>query len=337
MMQIVELAEKHWEDAAALVAARVRELRRALPILPQQYEDGATVLPLMADLAAHVPGVAAIVQGQLAGFLFAMVLPSFKSKRTAYSPVWANGARAGEAAEDAGHVYQQLYASLAPRWLANGCVVHALSALAHDRAGLDGLYWLGFGLNNVDAVRDLSPLAPADLQHAADLSIRRATAGDIDDIMRLGDGLRRHLAAAPIYLPYMDPDTAGEYREWLAQPGNVQWLAYRGATAVAEVRCEPTNDTAGAIAADRGTTFITSAYTMPAERNSGVASALLAQLLAHARASGSERCATDFESANLPGARFWMRHFQPITYSVLRYVDERALYAHAERQAEDIW
>lgn len=333
MMQIVELAEKHWEDAAALVAARVRELRRALPILPQQFEDPATVLPRIADLAAQVPGVAAIEQGRLAGFLFAMVLPSFKSKRTAYSPVWANGAQA----DNAGRVYQELYAGLAPRWLANGCVVHALSVLAHDRPGLDGLYWLGFGLNNVDAVRDLSPLAPADLQHAADLSIRRATAGDIDDIMRLGEGLRRHLAAAPIYLPYMDPDTAGEYREWLAQPGNVQWLAYRGGTAVAELRCEPTNDTAGAIAADPRTTFITSAYTIPSERNSGVASALLAQLLVHARAWGCERCVTDFESANLPGSRFWMRHFRPITFSVLRYVDERALYAHAERQAEDIW
>ncbi len=333
MMQIVELAEKHWGDAAALVAARVRELRRAAPILPQQYEDGGTVLPLIADLAAQVPGVAAIEQGRLAGFLFAMVLPSFKSKRTAYSPVWANGVQA----EDASRIYQELYAGLAPRWLANGCVVHALSVLAHDRAGLDGLYWLGFGLNNVDAVRDLTPLAPADLQHAADLSIRRATASNIVEIMRLGEGLRRHLAAAPIYLPYMDPDTAGEYRDWLVQPGNVQWLAYRGAMAVAEVRCEPTNDTAGAIAADPGTTFITSAYTMPAERNSGVASALLAQLLEHARAAGCERCVTDFESANLPGARFWMRHFQPITFSVLRYVDERALYAHAERQAEDIW
>ena len=336
MMQIVELAEKHWEEAAALVAARVAELRRALPILPQQYEDGATILPLIADLAAQVPGVAAMEQGRLAGFLFAMVLPSFKGKRAAYSPVWANGARAVGAGEDAARVYQELYAALAPRWLANGCVVHAMSLLAHDRAGLDGLYWLGFGLNNVDAVRDLSPLAPADLRHADDLSIRRATAGDIDDIMRLGDGLRRHLAASPIYLPYMDPDTAGEYREWLAQPGNVQWLAYRGGTAVAELRCEPTNYTAGAIAADPRTTFITSAYTIPSERNSGVASALLAQLLAHAHASGCERCVTDFESANLPGARFWMRHFRPITFSVLRYVDERALYAHAERQAEDI-
>lgn len=332
-MQIVELSEKHWEDAAALVAARVRELRRGLPILPQQFEDSATVLPFIADLAARVPGAAAVARGRLAGFLFAMVLPSFKSKRTAYSPVWANGALA----EDARRIYQELYAALAPRWLANGCVVHAVSVLAHDRAGLDGLYWLGFGLNNVDAVRDLSPLAPADLRHAADLSMRRATVDDIGAIMRLGDGLRRHLAASPIYLPYMEPDTAAEYCEWLAQPGNVQWLAYRGATAVAELRCEPTNDTAGAIAADPASTFITSAYTIPSERNSGVASALLAQLLDHARACGCERCVTDFESANLPGARFWMRHFQPITYSVLRYVDERALYAHAERQAEDIW
>jgi GNAT superfamily N-acetyltransferase len=265
------------------------------------------------------------------GFLFAMCLPSFKGRRAAFSPDWANGAQA----EDAPRIYQALYAALAPRWLANGCVVHALSVLAHDRPGLDGLYWLGFGINNVDAIRDLAPVpSPGGV---SDLIIRRATGQDVDDVARLGEGLQRHLAATPIYLPYVQPDTRADYVEWLAQPGNVQWLAYRDDIPIAELRREPTNYTASAMAADPGTTFITSAYTTPSARNAGVASALLAKLLEDARACGCERCATDFESANLSGARFWMRDFQPITYSVLRYVDERSLYAHAERQAADLW
>jgi hypothetical protein len=32
-----------------------------------------------------------------------------------------------------------------------------------------------------------------------------------------------------------------------------------------------------------------------------------------------------------------MRHFQPTAYSVVRYVDERAGYAHAQRRTEDFW
>jgi GNAT superfamily N-acetyltransferase len=156
-------------------------------------------------------------------------------------------------------------------------------------------------------------------------------------VAALGEALQRHLAAPPIYLPGIHLEGRADYLEWLAQPGHVQWLAWRDGAAVAELRLEPSNYTACAIAADAGTLFITSAYTVPEARNGGLAAALLGHALAAARAAGYVRVATDFESANLPGAAFWMRHFQPTAYSVVRYVDERAGYAHAQRRTEDFW
>jgi GNAT superfamily N-acetyltransferase len=332
-MQIVPLAPAHWEEAAALAAARVAALRGVLPMLPAQYEQGEAIYVLLAELAGRAPGVAALVGGRLVGFLTAMSLPSFKSKRAAFSPEWANAALDKNAVTDAGAIYQALYAALAPVWLANGCYIHALRVLAHDRRGLEGLYWQGFGLNNVDAIRDLTPLAAA----APGVVIRQATAADIDAVVTLGEGLQRHLAAPPIYLPLLQLDSRADYLAWLAQPGHVQWLACRGDEVVAELRLEPTNYTACAVAADPGTVFITSAYTVPAARQGGLAAALLAHALADARARGCSRIATDFESANIPGAAFWLHHFQPLGYSVVRYVDERAAYAHAARRAEDFW
>jgi GNAT superfamily N-acetyltransferase len=266
-----------------------------------------------------------------------MSLHTIKGKRGTFSPEWANGARP----QDASAIYQALYAAIAPRWLANGCFVHALRVLAHDRQGLDGLCWQGFGLNNFDAIRDLSSVNVAAPDSAAgglsDVVFRRATAAEIDDVSRLGEGLQRHLASPPIYLSYIQPDTRADHLEWLAQPRHVQYLAYRNGAAIAEMRREPSNYTACAIAADERTTFITSAYTAPEERSGGVAGALLQHLLEDARAEGCERCATDFESANILGARFWMRHFQPTALSVIRYVDERVAYAHAQRSAADFW
>jgi GNAT superfamily N-acetyltransferase len=332
-MQVVPLEQSHWEAAAALVAARVRALRRQLPVLPAQYEQAEAIYPLLAELAARAPGVAAMQGGQLVGFLTAMALSSFKGKRAAFSPEWANAAVGDNAADNAGAIYQALYAALAPAWLANGCYIHALSVFAHDRAGLDGLYWQGFGLNNVDAIRDLSPLPAA----VPNLQIRQAAAADVATVAALGEALQRHLAAPPIYLPVIHLERRAEYLEWLAQPGHMQWLALREGAAVAELRLEPTNYTACAVAADPGTTFITSAYTLPEARNGGLAAALLSHALASAREQGYVRIATDFESANIPGAAFWMRHFQPMAYSVVRYVDERAAYAHAERRLEDFW
>ena len=39
---------------------------------------------------------------------------------------------------------------------------------------------------------------------------------------------------------------------------------------------------------------------------------------------GYVRCAVDFEPENVLGARFWLRAFQPVCYSLFRQVDERA-------------
>lgn len=334
-MPIIPLQPAHWEDAAALVVRRVREVRDRLPMLPTRYETVDAIYPLLAELAGRAPGVAALDGARLVGFLTAMALPSIKGKRGTFSPEWAHGVigEAGGAGARAGAVYQALYAALAPAWLANGCYVHAVRILAHDRVGRDAFYWQGFGLNNVDAIRDLSPLTAT----VPNLQVRQATASDIDAIAALGEGLQRHLAAPPIYLPLRDLDSREDHLAWLAAPGHVQWLAVAGGAVVAELRLEPTNDTACVVAADAHTTFITSAYTLPAARNGGVAAALLAHAVADARTRGYVRVVTDFESANIPGAAFWMHHFQPLAYSVVRYIDERSAFAHAGRRLEDIW
>jgi hypothetical protein len=31
----------------------------------------------------------------------------------------------------------------------------------------------------------------------------------------------------------------------------------------------------------------------------------------------------DFEPQNIPAAHFWLKHFQPVCYSLIRHVDER--------------
>lgn len=316
-------------------------LRQQVACLPPEYEEPAVILPLLQELASRVPGVAALDGGRLVGFLCAMTLPTIKGKRGVFSPEWANAAAESDPRLHAGRIYQELYAALAPHWLAGGCYVHAIRVLAHDAVGRSGLYDLGFGLNNVDAIRDLTPVVGPQAEATASLPpgviVRRATADDIDAVAALGEALQRHLAAPPIYLPLIVPETRADHLAWLAGQGNKQWLALRGDTPIAELRCEPTNYTAVAIAADPHTAFITSAYTVPAARSEGVAAALLNCLLAELRAEGRRRCATDFESANLPGARFWLRHFKPTGYTVVRYVDERIGYVHEGRAGETVW
>jgi len=75
-------------------------------------------------------------------------------KRTAYSPEWANGAGLDESRR----VYEEMYRHLSARWVADGCFLHAVTLLGHDRQGIEGWHWLGFGLVAVDGVRELTPV-----------------------------------------------------------------------------------------------------------------------------------------------------------------------------------
>ena len=328
-LEIVPLRDGHLEDAAALVTARYRALREDVPSLPSRYEDVTSILPLLRDLAGQAPGVAAIRGSQLAGFLLGQVIPSFRGGRSVYSAEWANGAEA----QDSREIYREMYARLSARWVANGCFTHLVTVLAHDRRGIEGWHWLSFGLTGVDAMRDLSPVQG----DSAPVEICRAGLEDIEQAMALSEPLQRYLATAPIFLAFVERDAKESHEKWLANSANALWLAYHGGEAVACMGLEPSNPRACYVIRDEKTISITSAFTKERERNRGIGTALLNRSLDWARSAGHERCAVDFEPQNIPGARFWLRHFQPICYSLIRHVDERVAWAHEKRENKDLW
>ncbi len=327
-LEITPLQDKHLEDAAALVTASYRALRERVPSLPSRYEDVNSILLPLRDLAGQAPGVAAMREGQLAGFLLGMVLPEFRGKRGAYSPEWANAARA----EDSREIYREMYAHLSARWVADKCFTHVITLLAHDRETIDAWHWLGFGLTAIDAIRDLTPVQGT----SADIQVHRAGLEDIEQAMVLSQALQRHLATAPIFLVPEETLEKEFHEQWLANSDNVLWLAYRGGEVVACMGLEPSNPTACYIIRDERTTSITSAFTTESERGKGIGTALLNHSLDWARTVGYQRCAVDFEPQNISAARFWLRHFQPVCYSLIRHVDERIACAHEKRDDEDL-
>jgi GNAT superfamily N-acetyltransferase len=327
-LEIVLLRDEHLADAAALVTAGYRALREHVPSLPSRYEDASSILPQLRDLAAQAPGVVAMRDGRLAGFLLGMVLPEFRGKRSVYSPEWANIVNG----EDGGETYREMYAHLSARWVADGCFLHVITLLAHDCEAIDAWHWLGFGLASVDAIRDLTPVQGT----VANIEVRRAGLEDVEEAAMLDQALHRHLAAAPVFLLEEEEHGGGFREQWLADSANVLWLAYRGGEVVASMGLEPSNPEACYIIRDEKTISITSAFTRESERNKGIATALLNRSLNWARSAGYERCAVDFEPQNIPAARFWLRHFQLICYSLIRQVDERVASAHEKPGAAGV-
>jgi GNAT superfamily N-acetyltransferase len=314
-LEILPLEEKYLADAAALACARYRALREHLPLMPSRYEDPDSILPRLHDLAGRAPGVAAIRRGKLAGFLVAYQFPDFRGKPGVYAPEWANGAEM----DDSRRIYEALYTGLSAQWLEAGYCTHLLSILANDETGIEGWRWLGFGLIATDGVRDLQPLPGA----TAGVKVRRAGLGDLQQVSTLMGELRQYLAAAPTFLHQGDAASAEEDDEWLADPARAIWLAYQGTDAVACMVQGPANPKASALIDDRGTTSIVGAYTQEAARSGGIATALLNQVLVWGRAEGYERCAVDWEPMNVLATRFWTRYFQPVSYALVRHVDER--------------
>lgn len=190
------------------------------------------------------------------------------------------------------------------------------SLLAHDQNGIERWQWLGFGLMSVDAVRDLAPVPGGN----ASVRLRRAGLSDIDEAVELSAGLARHLASSPTFVT--DVDTRGKrfYEEWPAAPATALWLAHDGTRAVGCLASGPASEDASTIIRDPGTTSIFSAFTKAEARCRGVGTALLNRAPEWARTEAYERCAVDFEPMNTVGARFWMKRFQPVCYSLERRV-----------------
>jgi len=328
-LEVVPLQEKHLKDAAALVCARYATLRDLVPALPSRYEDPNAILLLLRDLAGRAPGVAALRGGRLAGFLLGFVIPAFRGKRSVFSPEWANAADLN----DSRRIYQDMYTHLSPRWAANGCFTHLIGALAHDRGGIDGWQWLGFGLAAADAVRDLGPAKGP----IADVDIRRGCIEDVEQSVALEEALQRHLAGAPTFLAYADKSDREFHERWLADPANALWLAYHGAEVVACMGLGPASLNACTIIRDEKTTSIIRAFTKESVRGRGIAAALLNRSLDWAHSEGYERCAVDFEPMNVLATRFWMRHFEPVCFALVRHVDHRVAWAHEGREARDLW
>jgi GNAT superfamily N-acetyltransferase len=84
------------------------------------------------------------------------------------------------------------------------------------------------------------------------------------------------------------------------------------------MRFEGQSHCASGVVQSDSTIAITAAYTRPRFRGLGAAPALLAEAFRHYSEKGFTRCAVDFESFNPEAARFWMKYFDPVSYSLMR-------------------
>jgi GNAT superfamily N-acetyltransferase len=302
--------------------ANYKLLRRENPLLPEKYEDQKVIMPFIKNLVNETRGVVALKGNLLVGYMVGFRIPYFKgTSYGVYCPEWGHSA----IAEMKPDIYHQMYRRISRQWVANGCFTHAFTFLGHEKEMMDTFFWNEFGLLTIDAIRSVDAI---DQDFPSSITIRPANPGDVLAIIRLETELKKYLADAPIFLFQDEPANPIELKQELAEKAKKIWLAFADDAPIAFLQAESSSFGAAQIVNDSETISITGAFTSPDYRGQGIAAALLNQLLADAADSSFKRCSVDFEVFNLAGRRFWLSHFQPVCYSVIRRIDENIAWAN---------
>lgn len=318
-MHITSLTKKHLPAAARLFLNRLAQQRHAVPSLPENMKDPERIENLLAKLLTATPAAAALIDGQLAGYLGAFLVDDFRGtqRRAAYTPEWAHAAVNGKQQR----IYPALYRFASAHWADSGCQVHAITLLANDQAAREAWFWNGFGLTVVDAIRPITPLEPPAPESAA---LRKAGHEDVELLADLEQEHWQHYKQAPIFMAGVYPSSAAEIEKLLEDNTTSFWLAQVGEQAVGYMRFEGSGFGTAAVVQSDTITAITGAYVKPAWRGQGIAAALLDAGLHDYARRGFAACSVDFESFNPEAAAFWLRYFQPVCFSLTRAPESEA-------------
>ncbi len=333
----VPFGPEHVGDAAKSAAAAAGRLRMRIPAIPGRWLEPGPHAAVLEQLAAEGSGCVARLGTAYAGHLVAWTWGTGPAART-FAPEAGFAVAPGLPPRVARRVVDELVTAAGRRWTSDGARTHLVAVPADETTVADALLWLGYGMLVVDALRDLDDGSLAAIPHAAPPGTRIRLAGpdDLDAVLALDRGLRRHLVDAPTFLVLRARQDPARIAARLADPGTATFIAEVDGTPVAHLRVGPPGDDIALLVRDDDTASIDAAYTVPGKRGDGVAAALLGAATGWAHERGAVRLGVDFESANVLGARFWTRWFRPTVISYCRRLDPAAASVAASPDPEDL-
>jgi GNAT superfamily N-acetyltransferase len=288
------------------VAAAAGEGRRRHPLLPSDPADPARAEARLAGLAGSGLGVAAVQGRRVVGFLLPVACELWGGPG-AYVPEW------GQAG--APEMVAPLYAAASALWMAAGRTIHGVTLWSHQPAAETAWHDLGFGRVVVDALRGLESLP----RRARGVTVRFATPRDAFTLAAWERALWEHLAAAPVSRVFPAPGGKAEAAARLADPAQPVWLAEVAGRPAGFISLQPADEVPAALRCPE-LVRCDGAFVVPERRGRGVAATLLGEALRWAAGAGFNGCTLDFESANVPAARFWpAAGFSPVLHSVGRH------------------
>ncbi|ERJ12181.1 GNAT family N-acetyltransferase [Haloplasma contractile] len=319
-MKFTNLMQDQIEDVISIVKMNYQKARENLPLLSDKYENREIIKKIITELNPN-HFIVATIDGKVVGFITAYYIDEFKGTvRGALSLPHMHGVKVGY---DQSKIYNLLYKEASMRWTNKECYTHCMLVYNGDYDTLNTWFYNGFGLLVIDAVRDLNCIPLPDIKD--DITIRQANPYDVPRMVSLLQGIKRHLKSAPIFLTVddeEDSDLIKEYLDWTLKESNNLWIAEQNNQIIGYLKTNTTEINQDELQ-DGETLGINGAYVLPEFRGKHIMSRLINLALLWAKENGLKRCSTDFETANLEGRSYWLKHFKPYSYGLIRRIDER--------------
>lgn len=316
-MIIEEFKEKHIEEAAKLFHINYLELKAKYPYLPNKYENLETICSNLKKIIYEHPSLIAIRSNQIIGYItgYSNINELKGSFLGSYIPEWGHSAIINEREL----IYENMYTKIARIWVDNKNFTHLISFLINTDL-IDIFSMLGFGMQVIDAIRNFDTI---NIDELPEYSIELATENHISQLREFDSLINKHLESSPIFLK-RNTDTISDKKiiEDFLSNDNLTLLAIINGEIVSCIRGIKNHGNISVID-EKGTFGINFGYTIIEYRKTGIASRLLDDILKIVKRDDATFCSVDFESQNIEGRRFWLKHFTTIVYSMMRKVDDR--------------
>jgi len=307
MLRISEFKDDHIHEAAELFKRSYDARCDTNPLIPKKEDLKNYVISKLKEKFGN-PGVAALDDNELVGYMKETGrAEEFMSKRTPFSLGLYSHSSVEQNKEK---IYQKMYEGLSRTWIEEGFHSHVFSFWATDDILQSTFFRLGFGMTHFELMRDLSRPEKPDI----DVTIR-----EIDNpnpIRKLDRDHHDFYPKAPLFwIPHGEYDPEHDFE------GDII-AAFDGDEAIAYIHLT-VNDAETPLLASEDIGRVAGAYADPKYRNKGVGTALLREVVKWAKENHLKNLYVEGESANIQGGNFWMKHFEPVVYTVRRCVDER--------------
>ncbi len=315
MLEIIEFKDIHIEDAAKLFHHNYLDLKEEYKFLPDKYVELETIISNLENMIKEFPAYVAIDSNKIVGYMAGYSKTKKSSDNfTAYVPEWGHSSIPDGRKEQ---VYNELYRSISAIWLDYNNNSHLISFLKTNNIK-DNLCTLGFGLNGIEAVREFEIIK---CNKKFDFLIEIAQEKHISQLKEIDFQLYKHLELPPAFLRRNAKKKSDEkIIEKFISEEQITLVAVKDNEIISCIHGDKNHGNMSFLDTN-GTFGISFGYSKSKYRNTGVASILLNEIIQLAKKENFVFCSTDFESANIEASSFWLKYFQPVTYTMLRKID----------------